>query len=116
MKLYLICHSNAIDLGTSDYEDDSQRPLTEKGREKAVRIAAALKGLSVDPDLIVSSPYVRAAQTAEILAKGLKLKREPAFSDCLVPMGDADLIVAEINEKYTVDELLLVGHEPCLAD
>jgi len=42
MKLYLIRHSNAVEPGTPDYEDDSQRPLTEKGREKMRKIASAL--------------------------------------------------------------------------
>jgi phosphohistidine phosphatase len=78
-------------------------------------IASALKGLDMNPDLIVSSPYVRAQQTAEILAKVLKYKQELVFSDALVPMGNADNLIGEINEKYTVDELVLVGHEPCLS-
>jgi len=115
MKIYLIRHSNAVDPGTPGYEDDSLRPLTEKGRDKMKDIASALKGLDVNPALIVSSPYVRAQQTAEILAKVLKYKPELAFSDALVPMGNADNIIGEINEKYSVDELVLVGHEPCLS-
>jgi len=115
MKIYLIRHSNAVDPGTPGYEDDSLRPLTEKGRDKMKDIAFALKELDVRPDLIVSSPYVRAQQTAEILAKVLKYKQELAFSDALVPMGNADNIIGEINEKYSVDELVLVGHEPCLS-
>jgi len=115
MKIYLIRHSNAVDPGTPGYEDDSLRPLTEKGRDKMKDIAFALKELDVKPDLIVSSPYVRAQQTAEILAKVLKYKQELAFSDALVPMGNADNIIGEINEKYSVDELVLVGHEPCLS-
>jgi len=113
MKIYLIRHSNAVDPGTPGYEDDSQRPLTEKGRDKMKDIASALKELNVKPDLIVTSPYVRARQTAEILAKVLKYKQELAFSDALVPMGSADNIIGEINEKYSVDELVLVSHEPC---
>ena len=115
MKIYLIRHSNAVDPGTPGYEDDSLRPLTEKGRDKMKDIASALKELDVKPNLIVSSPYVRAQQTAEILAKVLKYKQELAFSEALVPMGNADNIIGEINEKYSVDELVLVGHEPCLS-
>ena len=115
MKIYLIRHSNAVDPGTPGYEEDSLRPLTEKGRDKMDKIASALKGLDVKPDLIVSSPYARARQTAEILAKTLKYKKELAFSETLVPMGNADEIIGEINEKYTVDELVLVGHEPCFS-
>ncbi len=115
MKLYLIRHSNAVDPGTPEYEDDSQRPLSEKGREKMRKISSALEKLGVKPDLILSSPFVRAAQTAEILAKRLKFKREIVFSDALVPIGNADTLIGEINEKYSVGELVLVGHEPSLS-
>ncbi|HSQ39958.1 MAG TPA: phosphohistidine phosphatase SixA, partial [Anaerolineales bacterium] len=105
----------AIAEDTADYGDDSVRPLTEKGREKMKRIAAALKDLGAAPDLIVSSPYVRASQTAAILAKELKYKEELSYSDFLVPMGEPGDMIGEINEKYTVDELMLVGHEPSLS-
>jgi phosphohistidine phosphatase len=114
MKLYLVRHSNAVEPGAAEYEDDSLRPLTEKGRDKMKEIASALKNLEVKPDLIVSSPYVRARQTAEILVKVLKYKEDLMFSEALIPMGSADDIIGEINEKYNVDELMLVGHEPCL--
>jgi len=115
MRIYLIRHSNAVDPGTPGYEDDSLRPLTEKGRDKMKKIAAALKELDIEPDLIVSSPYARARQTAEILAKVLKYKHELVFNEMLVPMGNPDNIIGEINEKYSVDELILVGHEPCFS-
>jgi len=115
MRIYLVRHAIAENSGTSDYEDDSLRPLTEKGREKMKKIAAALKTLGVKPDLIVSSPYIRASQTASILAKTFKYKEEIAYSDSLVPMGDSDDMIGEINEKYSVDELMLVGHEPNLS-
>ena len=115
MRIYLIRHSNAVDPGTPGYEDDSQRPLTEKGRDKMNKIASALKKLNVKPDLIVSSPYVRARQTAEILAKVMKYKRNICFSDALIPMGDTDEMIGEINEKYDVDELVLVSHEPFIS-
>jgi phosphohistidine phosphatase len=115
MKIYLIRHSNAVDPGTPGYEDDSTRPLTEKGRDKMDRIASALQVLGLKPDLIVSSPYVRARETAEIVAKVLKYKKDLAFCEELVPMGDADEVIGEINEKYNVDELVLVGHEPSMS-
>lgn len=116
MKIYLVRHSNAVDSGTPDYEEDSLRPLIEDGRDKMKKIASALKKLGLKPDLIVSSPYVRARQTAEILAKVLKYKQELTFNDVLVPMGNADNIIGEINEKYSVDDLVLVGHEPCFSN
>jgi len=113
MKLYLVRHAIAEDL--TNQEDDSLRPLTEKGREKMKRIAQALEELGVQPDLIVSSPYVRASQTASILAKELNYKEEMAYSDFLVPMAEPDDMIGEINEKFSVDELMLVGHEPNLS-
>jgi len=113
MKLYLVRHAIAEDIG--DHEDDSLRPLTEKGREKMRRIAGALAELGIQPDLIVSSPYVRASQTAVILAKELKYKEELAYSNFLMPMGEPNDMIGEINEKFSVDELMLVGHEPNLS-
>ena len=114
MRIYLIRHSNAVEVGAEDYEDDSQRPLTEKGCEKMDSIASALKRLGVQPDLIVSSPYVRARQTAELLAQGLKYKGKIELNEALIPFGEANTIIGEINEKYTVGELIIVGHEPSL--
>ncbi len=110
MKLYLVRHAIAEDL--ANHEDDSLRPLTEKGREKMKRIAVALNEIGVQPDLIISSPYVRASQTASVLAKELKYKEELLYSDILVPMGEPNDMIGEIIEKYSVDELMLVGHEP----
>ncbi|HKI54752.1 MAG TPA: phosphohistidine phosphatase SixA [Anaerolineales bacterium] len=114
MKLYLVRHAIA-EARTSDYEDDSLRPLTEKGREKMKKISVALKQLGVQPDLIVSSPYIRASQTASILAKALKYKEEIVYNDSLTPMSNPDDMIGEINEKFSVDELMLVGHEPNLS-
>ncbi|HJS19031.1 MAG TPA: phosphohistidine phosphatase SixA [Anaerolineales bacterium] len=115
MKIYLVRHSNAVQAGTPGYEDDSARPLTKQGRAKMRRIAAALRKLGLKPALIVSSPYVRARETAEILAKMVKYGEDLVFSETLVPMGNPEDIIAEITEKYSVDELVLVGHEPCLS-
>lgn len=115
MKLYLLRHAIAEERGTPDYKDDSLRPLTEKGHGKMKRIAAALKALGVEPDLIVSSPYIRASQTATVLAKALKYKEEISYNDALLPMSEPGDMIGEINEKYSVDELMLVGHEPSLS-
>jgi phosphohistidine phosphatase len=115
MDLYIIRHAIAVDEATSDYESDSERPLTDKGRKKMLQIAKALRHLGVEFDLILSSPYVRAGETAEILAAVFKMKKKIAFSDNLIPLGNPELLIDEINEKYTVDSLALVGHEPHLS-
>jgi phosphohistidine phosphatase len=114
MNLYIIRHAIAVDEGTPEYEDDSQRPLTDKGKKKMRQIAKGLRTLGVGFDLILSSPYVRAKETAEIVADVLKMKKNIEFSENLIPMGDPDLLIAEMNEKYNVNSIALVGHEPHL--
>jgi phosphohistidine phosphatase len=115
MNLYIIRHAIAVDEGSPEYEEDSQRPLTDKGKKKMRQIAKGLRALGADFDLILSSPYVRAKETAEILANVFKIKTDVAFSDNLIPMGDPDLLIAEMNEKYTANSIALVGHEPFLS-
>jgi phosphohistidine phosphatase len=110
MDLYLIRHAIAVD----EYEDDSRRPLTDKGKKKMRQIAKGLRALGVEFDLILSSPYVRAAETAEVLAEVFKMKKEVEFSDNLVPMGSPDQLIAEMNEKYTTGSVAVVSHEPFL--
>ena len=79
------------------------------------QIAKALRHLGVEFDLILSSPYVRACETAEILADVFKMKDKIIFSDHLIPLGNPELLVGEINENHTVDSLAIVGHEPHLS-
>jgi len=115
MNLYIIRHAIAVDEGTSDSESDSQRPLTDKGRKKMRQIAKALHNLGVEFDLILSSPYVRARETAEILADVFKMKKKILFSDNLIPLGNPELLITEMNEKHSVDSMAVVGHEPHLS-
>jgi phosphohistidine phosphatase len=115
VNIYIIRHGIAVDEGTPEYEQDSERPLTDKGRKKMRQIAKGLRTLGVGFDLILSSPYVRARETAEILASEFKLKKKIAFSENLIPMANPDLLIPEINDKYLVENIALVGHEPHLS-
>ena len=115
MILYIIRHAIAAQAGTSGHaEDDSQRPLTDEGRKKMRKIAQGLKELEVRIDLVLTSPYLRAAQTAKILAKKFDLPQEKVISsEQLTPMGSPDRLVDEINKNHgEVENLALVGHEP----
>ncbi|MBE0669185.1 MAG: phosphohistidine phosphatase SixA [Anaerolineales bacterium] len=112
MNLYLIRHAIAEEENSSG--DDSQRALTDKGSKRMRQIAKGLRILGVEFDMILSSPYVRAKETAKILSDVFKMKKQVVFSDNLFPMGDPEKLIAEINEKYSVDSLAIVGHEPCL--
>jgi phosphohistidine phosphatase len=117
MNLYVLRHAIAEERDQAAYPDDSQRPLTPKGKKKMVKIAENLKDMGVQIDLILTSPYVRARDTAKIVRKALDLKKNQlAFSDHLAPSGFAKDLLSEINEKYPVENLMLVGHEPYLSD
>jgi phosphohistidine phosphatase len=115
MNLYIIRHAIAVDPATADFESDSERPLTDKGRKKMRQIANGLRNLGVEFDVILSSPYVRACETAGILAEVFKMQKKLVISDNLIPVGNPELLIGEINEKYSVDSLALVGHEPHLS-
>lgn len=115
MHLYIIRHAIAVDEVLSDYELDRERPLTDKGRRKMRQIARALRKLGVEFDLILSSPYARACETAEILADVFKMKKKIVFTDNLIPLVEPELLIGEINEKYSVDSMAVVGHEPYLS-
>lgn len=115
MNIYIIRHAIAVDEGTPEYEQDSDRPLTDKGRKKMRQIAKGLRTLGIEFDLILSSPYVRARETAEIVADIFKIKKKIAFSENLIPMADPELLIPEVMEKYPIDSIALVGHEPHLS-
>lgn len=115
MNLYIVRHAIAVERGAPGYNDDSQRPLTDEGRKKMKKIVKGLHQLKVDLDVILCSPYVRAKDTAVLLAKEFEMKDKVALSDNLIPPGNFESLMNEIREKYDVDNLALVGHEPMLS-
>ena len=70
--LYLLRHAHAGD-PAKWRGDDADRPLIERGRGQAERVGRLLRGAEEAPDLVITSPKVRAAETAEIVAKALKV-------------------------------------------
>ena len=115
MNLYIVRHAIAVQRATPGYEDDSQRPLTDAGRKKMKKIVKGIHQLNIELEVILSSPYVRARDTAKILAGEFEMKNKIAFSDNLIPPGNFENLISEIHEKYDVNNLALVGHEPMLS-
>jgi len=117
MNLYLLRHGLAVEPGTFEFGRDADRPLVPKGESKLKKIAAAMKAMEISFDLILSSPYVRARQTAEIVAAGLGVHKELQFSDTLMPAGSMKKLVELINQLQPAPEnVLLVGHEPFMSE
>jgi phosphohistidine phosphatase len=118
MNLYIVRHAIAEERDpTSSEEQDSQRPLTNAGRKKFRQIARALGNLGTPIDLILTSPYLRAADTARILRKELDLNKDKLITVAdLAPGGDANCLMQDVREKYgTFGNVALVGHEPGLS-
>ena len=115
MNLYIVRHAIAVEHGTPGYEDDSQRPLTDNGRKKMKKISRSLDRLGLQLDVILTSPYVRARDTAKILADRFSMTDKIYFSENLIPPGNFEALVFEIHEKYDLANVALVGHEPMLS-
>jgi len=117
MKLILFRHGAAIDreIAILQNMEDSQRPLTDKGRERTEKMAKALKDWEEKIDLIVTSPLVRAQQTAEILNRTLKIKTSVQCAELFPsapPQAFAQWLKSQSNHSTCV---LAVGHEPQLS-
>ncbi|HVU28584.1 MAG TPA: phosphohistidine phosphatase SixA [Verrucomicrobiae bacterium] len=116
MNLYILRHGLAVERADWDFKDDSQRPLTPKGKKQLKSAARAMRKMELHFDLILSSPFLRVKQTAEIVTKILKLRKQLKFSDALTPDGDAKMLIHQLNKlKPAPKNLLLVGHEPYLS-
>jgi phosphohistidine phosphatase len=117
MNLHLLRHGIAADLGTDGSKRDNERSLTSEGREKLHRIAAAIQAMGLEFDLILSSPFLRARQTAEIVADALKARKRMCFEDELACGGNVRELAQRLARIRPVPEnLLLVGHEPGLSE
>lgn len=117
MNLFLLRHGIAVERGDSAFPEDALRPLTPKGRRQLRKVAAAIRSMELRFDVVWSSPLVRAWQTAEIVAKELKLKRSPVAADELKPGGDVKRLIQKMAALRSPPEnVLLVGHEPDLGE
>ena len=115
-RLYLVRHASAAERGPA-YPDDSRRPLVAKGEQQARALTRALRALGLSFDQLFSSPYTRAAQSAEPLAALLKKGRHVQYLDALTTSDYAQLLT-DIRERLEPRDtyLALVGHEPYLSE
>jgi phosphohistidine phosphatase len=115
MNLYFLRHAIAKDR-TQWHGKDSERPLTAEGRQKMKKAAKGLKHLKLDFDWILTSPYTRAYDTAQIVAKAFKAKKKLRVEKDLASDGNPERLLRRLAQDYlTRDAVLLVGHEPYLS-
>lgn len=110
-QLYLVRHAIAEERGP-EYPDDAKRPLTSKGMAKFRRVARGLASLDVQVDVVLTSPLVRARQTAEILAQYLPGRPPIVETAALSPGATAAELTAELANHSRKSGVAVVGHEP----
>lgn len=113
MRLYIVRHGIAIDREDPKCPPEAERYLTEKGIAKTEVVAKAFAKLGVEADLLVSSPYVRAMQTAEIFAKALTYpKSKIAKTETLLPGAEPQAFYRELARRKDADCVVCFGHAP----
>jgi phosphohistidine phosphatase len=114
MTCYFVRHGAAIAPGEwrgSDFD----RPLTEKGRENTARVGRRLAKLGIRLERIVSSPLLRALQTASILASALDAE-DRVVEDVRLADGFSPSRLAEmLRDRASGETIMFVGHEPTMS-
>jgi phosphohistidine phosphatase len=113
--LFLIRHAK------SSWDDtalpDRDRPLADRGKRDVAKMGKRLAERDVKPDLIMSSPAMRALATAEVIAKMLDCKRKDIVVNDRLYSGQADDlldVIQELGDK--LEHVMLVGHNPELTE
>jgi phosphohistidine phosphatase len=115
MQLYIVRHGIAIDREDPKCPADPDRFLTEDGIEKTKEVAQGLAKISEAPDLMLTSPYLRAAQTAEIVADALNYaKQKIRKTDALLPGAEPQQLFRELGKDKDLSAVFVFGHAPHL--
>ena len=114
-KLFLVRHAIAEERGPS-WPDDSKRPLTRKGMDRMREVAQGLAAAGVEFDEILTSPFTRAQQTAEVLAEAYGRPPRITRFDALAAGGPPAAVINELGRFAKRGSLALVGHEPSLGE
>jgi phosphohistidine phosphatase len=114
MRLYLVRHGIAMDRAEPKCPPDAERPLTPRGRRRTRAAAEGLRALGVDPDALLSSPLVRAVQTAEIFADVLRFPVPKIQQTEALKVASPPAELMRELAKLRSRQVLCFGHEPHL--
>jgi phosphohistidine phosphatase len=112
LRVYVLRHGIAEDAPPGGA--DADRALTQDGKQKLRRVLERARDAGVRPSLILTSPLKRAAETAQIAASVLNVKRETCATKALLPAGSPERVWSEIRAQ-NAEEVLIAGHEPLLS-
>ncbi|MFZ0184176.1 MAG: phosphohistidine phosphatase SixA [Nitrosotalea sp.] len=113
MDLLVLRHGDAGKRSPSS--GDFKRTLTSEGRQEIVDLSNGLKFLEVKLDYILTSPLLRAKNTAELVAKSLKYKGKIEELNALKPEGSRLEFYSALSKLKRESVVLVVGHEPYLS-
>jgi phosphohistidine phosphatase len=113
MDVYLVRHGVAYDADAARWPDDRDRPLTPEGEKRFRRAARGLADLADRVDVVLSSPFTRAWQTAELLNAEAQWPR-PVVCDALGAGGSPAGVLQALQSHANARGLALVGHEPSM--
>ena len=115
MKCYFLRHGIAFE--PQDWRgSEFDRPLTQEGKEQMQRAAEAIAQMELHFDVILSSPLVRAKQTAVFVAQALQIESRLNEDARLAPGFDSASLTAIVGENQDAASILFVGHEPSLGE
>ena len=115
MNLYLMRHGIAVESDDPAAIQDNQRALTPKGAKRLRRAARGLRHLDISFDGILTSPVLRARQTAEIVATVLGLESLLEEVSGLAPESTVEHLLFGLERYQDRKHILMVGHEPLLS-
>jgi phosphohistidine phosphatase len=116
MRLYIVRHAIAVPRGTPGIQDDD-RDLTKEGIKKMREAALGLRNLGCIPELLLSSPLIRASRTAEILLEAFGKGIEMKIASSLAPSGNRQELYREMAQySKRLKSLMIVGHQPSLGE
>ena len=113
MNLYVLRHAIAEDAAPG--LPDSSRQVTGKGRRKARRVLSHARKIGVRPSTILTSPYLRAVQTATVAREALHHPLEPVVTHALVPYCSVRALWSEVRDHAAAGDVLVSGHNPQLS-
>ncbi|MBA3496298.1 MAG: histidine phosphatase family protein [Gemmatimonadales bacterium] len=116
MLLLLIRHAHAGERDPDRWPDDRDRPLTDKGRKIQRKVSRALGKLDLGPAKVLTSPWTRAVQTAEILVTELGLGTPAVQVEALADGPDLVRLADDIGDPASDASVALVGHSPWMEE
>ena len=113
MEIYILRHGLAQEANGG--MRDADRPLTPEGTKKLLPVLRRARAIDVQPPVILTSPYRRARETAQVAVEALRGEPKLVESRALIPDSSPELVWDEIRNHKNDRQIMIVGHEPLLS-